>query len=112
MEGIRVMETADDRLQFIVGTDICAPSGPVVRERGTTIINGRKVLQMEIGTSGMVVDIPMISLPGGSSGGMVNALKESIEGECFALMGTVGNELSDLLIDQTQMGPLMLFAKE
>ncbi len=25
VEGIRVMDTADDRLQFIVGTDVCAP---------------------------------------------------------------------------------------
>ena len=40
------------------------------------MINGRKVLQMEIGTSGMVVDIPMVQLRDDANVGMVNLIEE------------------------------------
>lgn len=44
VDGIRVMAAADNKLQCILGTDVCSPKGTVVRERGTAMINGNKVL--------------------------------------------------------------------
>ncbi len=72
-----------------------------MRERGTTMINGRKVLQMEIGTSGMVVDIPMVQLKNDGNVGMVNLIEEESGDECFMLMGTSETNIHSMLVDET-----------
>lgn len=65
------------------------------------MINGRKVLQMEIGTSGMVVDIPMVQLKDDANVGMVNLIEEERGDECFVLMGTTETNLQTMLVDET-----------
>ena len=48
VDGIRVMDTFDERIQVILGTDLFNVDGVTVMERGTVVRHGRKVVQMEL----------------------------------------------------------------
>ena len=102
MDGIRVMAAADNKLQCILGTDVCSPKGTIVRERGTAIIDGNKVLQMEIGTSGLVFDVPMVSHGAGLGAELV--VGAVVDG------GDVASEQK--LVDTSQAWALKQYAQE
>lgn len=57
VEGVRVIEDSGDRMQLIFGTDIFDPTGRVVRERRTEMRNGRKVIDLEVGESGITYEL-------------------------------------------------------
>ena len=52
VEGIRIMDSADDKLQMIFGTDLFSDNGEWLRERGTSTVGGQKRVMVEVGKSG------------------------------------------------------------
>ena len=71
------MDTEDDKMQFILGYDVFNPEGSLLRERGTHVRDGVRVVTMEVGQTGVMVELKAINGAGDSTEGTrVNAITE------------------------------------
>ena len=79
---MRVMDSADDRLQLIFGTELFSEDGAMVRERGTANVGGQKRVMLEVGKKGSGELFELRVEQGGSQMARVNQVEEMVAEMC------------------------------
>lgn len=79
---MRVMDSADDRLQLIFGTDLFSENGSMIRERGTANVGGEKRVMLEVGKHGSGELFELRVEQGGSQAARVNHVEELVAEMC------------------------------
>lgn len=104
-EGIRVMDVKDDRLNFILGTDVIDTEGRLLRERSSVVHNGVKQVTLEVGEKGSGELFEVKINKGSGAKEVVHAVHVEPEGELFvapAVEDRVPPEMRQYLVDMRQ----------
>lgn len=113
VDGIRVMDSEDNNLQCILGTDLFDPRGEILKERSTMVKQGVKTVVVEVGNSGVLVEIPTVRANG--DGALIAAVHEEDweggDGE-LTVIPMIPHDVAEAtyLLDPSQLPPLTAFA--